>query len=146
MKTISLKGIGAGIVVAVVLSIPLGLMLGYYLSAVFNDLAPGVNFANEAEVQRFVARFLYHPLTIAFGILSTLIGVGIPAYLAAAIAGRAFIIHSMIIGGILSMLCLFEWEMVAQFPILFVLIISLNLVIAYFAGYLRLKQTLASTG
>lgn len=140
MKAFSLKGLGAGVLAAVVLSIPLGFLFGYYIMAIYNDLAPGVNFANEIEAEKFASRSLSHPLAIAYGFIATLIGVGIPAYISAWVAGRSFVLHSLVIGGILSLLCLVEWETLTQFPVMFALLIVLTLVVAYAAGVLRKRQ------
>ncbi|WP_096457603.1 hypothetical protein [Sulfurifustis variabilis] len=74
----SIKGIGLGLLAAFVLAIPLDLLFGYYLSAVYDELAPGVNFANQAEADAFAARVMGHPLMIAFAILATLLTSGSP--------------------------------------------------------------------
>lgn len=140
MRTLSLKGIGAGVLAALALAIPISLMFGYYASAIYNDLAPGVNFAIEAETKKFASQFLSHPLIIAYGIVATLIGVGIPAYIAAWVAGRSFVLHSVAIGSILSLSCLLEWETLLEFPILFFLLIVFTLVVAFAAGQLRKRQ------
>jgi len=145
MKTFSLKGIGAGVLAVLVLSIPLSLMFGYYASAVYDNLAPGVNFANEAETQKFASQFLSHPLTIAYGVIAILVGTGVPSYISALVAGRAFVLHSMAIGSIVSVSCLLEWETLSQFPVLFVVLIGFTLVVAYAAGRLR-KRQVASAG
>lgn len=146
MNNLSLKGIGAGLVAAFLLSIPLVLLFGYYASAIYNELAPGVNFANEEEAQDFVERFLRHPLTIAFFLLSPLIAVGIPGYIAALVANRAFVLNSLAIGAIVSLLCMAEWEIVAQFPYLFGLVTGLSLLVALGAGYLRKTQVAGRAG
>jgi hypothetical protein len=143
MNAISLKGIGAGTLAALILFIPVNILFGYYFLAVFGQFASGVDLANEAEVQKLVSRSLYNPPTIILGVIAIFITVGIPAYVAALIAGRAFIFHAMTTGGIVSLLCLTEWELVVQFPVLFVAVVGFTMAVAYVAGHLRQKQVLA---
>ena len=140
MNVLSLKGIGAGVLTALILSIPVGFLSFYYVSATFDELAPGVNFANETQVREFVARSIRHPLTITVAFLATLIYVGIPGYIAALVANRAFVANSMAIGAILSLLCLVEWDLVVNFPALFGVAVGLSMLVAFGAGHLRQWQ------
>ena len=140
MKELSLKGVGAGMLVMMVLSIPLSLMFSQYFVAVYNEVAPGVNLMNEIEVQEMTNNLIFHPLSIAFIIISTFIGVGIPSYIAAVIANKAFILNSMAISIITLPLCLFELEFITKYPLLFTSIVLIDLAVAYMAGLLRFKQ------
>jgi hypothetical protein len=145
MRTLSLKGIGAGVLAALALSIPINLVFGYAALTIFNDLAPVVNFANEAQTNNFISQFLSNPLIITYGVIAVLIGAGVPAYIAAWVAGRSFVLHSLAIGSILCLLALFEMETFSQFPSLFVLLIILTMLVTYAAGMLR-KRQVASAG
>ena len=144
MRTLSLKGIGAGVLAALALSIPINLGFGYAALTIFNDLAPGVNFANEAQTQKLTSQFLSHPLVITYGVIAILVGAGIPAYIAAWVAARSFVLHSLAIGSLLCLLALFELETFSRFPGLFVLLIVLTLLVTYAAGMLRKRQVVSA--
>jgi len=143
---LSVKGIGLGLLAAFVLAIPLDLLFGYYLSAVYDELAPGVNFANQAEADAFAARVMGHPLMIAFAILATLLTVGLPGYIAALVANRAFVLHSTVVGAILSSFAFLEWDFAAQFPYLFSSLIGFGMLVAVAAGDTRKRQVGARGG
>ena len=144
MKELSLKGIGAGLLAMLVLSIPLSLMLSYYFVAIYNDVAPGVNLMNEIEVQEMEKNIFFHPLSIASVIISTFIFVGVPSYIASLIAKKAFILNAMAIGFISVLLSFIEFDLVTQYPFFFSTIILFNLIVAYMAGLLRYKQVTKS--
>lgn len=142
MKNISLKGIGVGILASIVLSIPVGLMFSYYFVESFNNVAQGVNLANEKEVEEMTNKFLYRPLSIAFAVMATLITVGIPGYISALVAKKGYTLNSVLIGVFVLLFYLLNYELVAQYPKLFVFIAIFTLLVAYFSGLLRYRQVM----
>jgi hypothetical protein len=140
MKNLSLKGIGAGVLAAIVLTIPIALMSHYHFKAIYNDVAHGVNFENEAVVQEIIYKLIFHPLSIVYAILASIVTVGIPGYIAAFIAKKAFVLNSLAVGLIGLLVCLLEIDFIIQFPILFVLVSLFTLAVAYLAGSLRHRQ------
>jgi hypothetical protein len=146
MTNLSLKGIGAGILAVFLLSIPLGFMFSYYFMAIYNDVAPGVNFASEVELREMTKKLIFHPLSIAFGILSTLITVGVPGYVAALVANKGYVLNSMVIGFITLLFFFLNFQLIAQFPVLVILFSVFTLGVAYLGGLVRLRQVKKSVG
>ena len=142
MENISLKGIGAGILATLVLSIPVGLMFGFYFVEIYNEVAPGVNFANEKEVEEMINNIIYHPLSIAFNVMAIFVTVGVPAYISALVAKKGYTINSLLIGVFVLLLCLIDFETVSQYPRQFAVIATFILIVAYLAGLLRYWQVL----
>lgn len=142
MKNISLKGIGAGILASLVLSIPVGLMFGYYFVEIYNEVAPGVNLANEKELEEMSNKLMYHPLSIAFMVMATLITVGIPGYISALVANKGYTLNSFLFGVCVLLLCFIDYEFMEQYPIPFVILAIFTLLVAYLSGLLRYRQVL----
>ena len=140
MRNLSLKGICAGVLVAIVLTIPVVLMSHYHFKAIYNDVADEVNFENEPAVQEMTYDLIFHPLSILYAILAIIVTVGIPGYIAAFIAKKAFVLNSLAVGLIGLLVCFLEIDFIIQFPILFVLLSAFTLAVAYLAGSLRRSQ------
>jgi hypothetical protein len=79
-------------------------------------------------------KMVFHPLSIAFGILSVTISVGVPGYIAAFVANRGFIQNSTIIGVITLFFLLLNIQLVIQFPMLIIVFSIFTLCTAYLSG------------
>ncbi len=137
---VSVKAIVAGTALLLSLSFLLTFLSIHALMPAFGELANGVNFANEFELHNLSSEFLYHPTVVAVTVLATLIGVGIPAYVAAFLAGQHFVLHSMVIGTLSVIFALLELPTLSQSWALFLVIVIGSLVIAFLAGCLRQRQ------
>jgi hypothetical protein len=142
MKNISLKGIGVGIAASLVLSIPVGFMFGFYFVEIYNEVAPGVNLANDKEVAEMTNKLMFHPLSIAFVVMATLITVGIPAYITALVAKKGYTLNAVILGVFVLLLFLIDLETVVQYPSLFSVLAVFTLVVSYLSGLIRYRQVL----
>jgi hypothetical protein len=138
--SVSIKALVIGVAASLVISTLLAILGAFLVFALFGEFARGVNFANDVEVQTFFSHVIFHPLFILFITIDIFVGVAIPAYLAAFVARRNFILHSMLIGGFISLLSLTDWTVVIEFPVLVTMFIVVTLITAFAAGYLRKKQ------
>ena len=136
---LSLKAIGAGVCAALIASALLSVLASFYLVTIYNDAVRGIDFANELEVQRFSHRVMFHPLNIAFTLITSIVQVAIPGYLAAYIADRQFVVHSLAVTGITTALsCVGAWEQGVWLPL--VLFAIWSPLVGAGAGFLRQYQ------
>jgi hypothetical protein len=127
---LSLKALGAGVLLAFIASALLSLLAPYYLIPIHGLIARG-------SAPRSL---LYHPLTIAVMLLTCILEVGVPGYLAAWIANRRFILHSLIVAVVYIALAIaISWDGIA--PTSYLLVVTAwSLLVATMAGYLRQWQ------
>jgi len=144
MENLSIKDISAGILATLVLSIPVGIMFSYFFIEIYNDVAPGVNFANEEEVDAMADKMMYHPLSIAFLVLATFITVGFPGYISALVANKGYTLNSVSIGVFALLVSFLNYELMARYPKLFVFLAVFTLFVAYLSGLLRHRQVMKS--
>lgn len=144
MSDISIKGIAAGILSFFILSLPLSYMADFYFVNVYSDVVEGVILAEENAIQNIVNEIIFHPLSIIFGLLSIIIGVGFPGYISALVANKAFIKNSMAIGLLILFIPSLNFHLVLQFPVVFIISSFLILLVAYLSGFLRAKQSRAT--
>ena len=142
MESFSLKGISAGILTSVVLSIPVGIMFGYYFIEIYNDVAPGVNFADEAELNVMEGKMIYHPLSISFSVLAILITVGFPSYISALISKKGYTLNSVTVGVIALLVSFIHYEFMARYPKFFICLAILTIFVSYLSGLLRHRQVI----
>ena len=140
MKNISIKGILAGILASLILSIPVGFMFGYYFVEIYNEVLPGININNKKELEEISNKIMFHPLSIAFMLMATLITVGVPGYITALVANKNYALNSFLFGVCLLLISLIGYEFILQSLSLFVLMAVLGLLVAYLSGLLRCKH------
>ena len=140
MGNLSLKGIAAGLLAMFILAIPVSFMFSYFFVAIYNDIAPGINLTDEVEVQNMTFKLITHPLSVAYIILSTIISVGVPAYISALVAKKAFILNAMAIGLLSLMSFVFIKDILVETPIFSIILVALTLLVTYMAGLIRCRQ------
>jgi len=145
MNKVSLKGISAGILVSLILGIPVSIIFSVYFVEIYNEIASNIDLSDENVVREIDRKLMYHPLSIAFLIAKTLITVGIPAYIAARVANKGYILNAVILGAILVLFGALDFETAVQDPLLFAVLATSLLVVAYLSGLLRYKQVANST-
>ena len=145
MNKISLKGISAGILVSLILGIPVNIIFSVYFVETYNEITSNIDLSDENVVHKIDRVLMYHPLSIAFLIAKILITVGIPAYIAALVADKAYILNAVILGSVVLLFLAFDFETVIQDPFLFAVLAIFLLVVACLSGLLRYKQVTKST-
>lgn len=140
---ISLKGLGAGLLAALVMSIPTAYLEGYYFIELYNYIAPGIKISSEAEASKFGYQLLFHPLAIAQTVMSMVLSVGIPAYITAFVAGKEYILNSLCFAflvytmAIVYLLVSGIYKFLVDFPLYAIAWTATFLLIAYLAGRFR---------
>ena len=140
MSDLSIKGIAAGILTFFILIFPLSYMADFYYVTVYSEVVQGVDLTEENTNQKIVSEIIFHPLSIAFGLLSIFIGVGFPCYISALVSNKGFIKNSLAIGFIILLVPSFNFHIILQFPVVFIISSFLILLVAFFGGFLRAKQ------
>jgi hypothetical protein len=136
----SLKGIGAGVVLALIVSALLALLAPFYLIPIYNHIA------SAASPARGTAHpILYHPVAVAMTLLTSALQVGPSAYLAARVADHRFIPHALVATAVYLLLAgVLAPEVVIWSPLYFIGISAWSLLVATGAGYVRYRQVTAT--
>ena len=134
---LSLKAIGAGVALALVVSVLLAYMAPIYLNPIYDHIVAGSPSGRVTS-----HRLLLHPLMLAVTLVSSILQVGIPGYLAAWVADWRFVLHSVAVALIFTIVTgLVAWDGLLWVPLLFLALTVSNLVIAVSTGLLRQYQT-----
>ncbi len=128
MERFSIKGIFIAICMAIILSIPTNIMYGYSLVYIYND---SVNSSSQ---------IIYHPLFIAYLILSIVIVIGIPSYISASIAKKSFVLNSVAFSLVMLSFGVFQFNFLISNPFYSLFIAIFTLSVGYVSGVIRLKQ------
>jgi len=142
MKKIKVKGIIAGIVAACILIIIVGFLSYFTSHGIANNAEEyqgSMDYFNKSGIERFIGYIQFQPLLFTLSIITMLIIVGIPSYIAARVAKQNYILHSMIIGVIY--LCIpFILEGIPSVTVHDLLLYILILPISYMSGYICKKN------
>jgi len=91
MGKINLIAIGAGILAYFVITIPIGFLAAFLSLHIFDEIAIGVNFADERQFNMLMQDLFTHPLMITFIVIAIILSIGISGYIVAFVAKKAFI-------------------------------------------------------
>ena len=142
MKHIKVKGIIAGVIAACILIIVVSI-LGYFtehgIANNSENYQGNMDYFNESGIKGFIGYIQFQPLLFTLSIITMLIIVGIPGYIAARVAKQNYILHSMLIGAIY--LCIpFILEGIPSVTVHDLLLYILIIPISYMSGYICKKN------
>lgn len=140
MGSLSLKGIGVGLLAMVVLSVLMGFLATDYLIEIYSRVVQGRAAMSTEELDAQLSSFFLHPLTIAFFLSATIIIVGVPAYLAAFVANRGFIENALAVGIISVLPLLLDYRTLLTEPLFSVMMLVPVLGTAFLGGFIRKRQ------
>ncbi len=140
MGEISLKGILAGVVVAIILAIPESYLSGYYFAEIYNDVMPNKNLLIEENIATAQKEMFSHPLFIIYIVISVIITIGIPAYVTAWVSNKGFVLNAFLFSIILLIPFAFIYGMIFTYPLIFIALILFTIFVAIFSGYIRMVQ------
>ncbi len=140
MGSLSLKGIGVGLLAMVVLSMLMGFLATDYLIEIYSRVVQGRAAMSTEELDAQLSSFFLHPLTIAFFLSATIIIVGVPAYLAAFVANRGFIENALAVGIISVLPLLLDYRTLLTEPLFSVMMLVPVLGTAFLGGFIRKRQ------
>ena len=140
MGSLSLKGIGVGLLAMVVLSMLMGFLATDYLIEIYSRVVQGRGAMSTEELDAQLSSFFLHPLTIAFFLSTTIIIVGVPAYLAAFVANRGFIENALAVGIISVLPLLLDYRTLLTAPLFSVMMLVPVLGTAFLGGFIRKRQ------
>jgi hypothetical protein len=124
---LSLKAIGAGVLLALVASALLLFLVPYFQIVIYYNITRGSPPHD----------YFRHPLPIVVMLLMCILQVGVSGYLAAWIANRRFILHSVIAAVVyIALATAFTWDVTEWTPVTY-LLVAWSLLVAAVAGYLR---------
>ena len=124
---LSLKAIGAGVLLALVASALLLVLFPYYQILIYDHITRGSP----------PHKYFRHPLPIVVMLLMCILQVGLPGYLAARIANRRSILHSVIAAVVyIALASALTWDIIEWTPVTY-LLVAWSLLVAAVAGYLR---------
>jgi hypothetical protein len=126
MKNISLKALAVGFASALVVSVCFALLVGYWMPNLYSKVASGASATN--------------PLFISFCVVALVLTAGIPGYLAALVAQKRFVLHSMLVGVFVSFLGVTDWNTVVASPLLALVAVALTLATTFLSGEIRTRQ------
>ena len=127
---LSLKAIGVGVLSALGASALLLVLVPSYQILIYDHLTRGSPPHD----------YFRHPLPIVVMLLMCILQVGLPGYLAAWIASRRFILHSVIAAILyIALATALTWDVIEWTPVTY-LLAAWALVVAVTAGYLRAWQ------
>jgi hypothetical protein len=140
MGSLSLKGIGVGLLAMVVLSVLMGFLATDYLIEIYSRVVQGRGAMSPEELDTQLSSFFLHPLTIAFFLSATIIIVGVPAYLAAFVANRGFIENALAVGIISVLPLLLDYRTLLTEPLFSLMMLVPVLGTAFLGGFIRKRQ------
>jgi len=124
---LSLKAMGAGVLLALVASALLLVLIPYYQILIYEHITRGAPPHD----------YFRHPLPIVVMLLMCILQVGLPGYLAAWIANRRFILHSVIAAVVyIALATALTCDVIEWTPVTY-LLVAWSLLVAAMAGYLR---------
>jgi len=98
MNRISILGITAGIISAVLLFIPISFINYFTEHVIINRSDDSQQYLHENGIWQVIGYINSAPQVFTLSMISMFIAVGIPGYIAARYAKRNYILHSLIIG------------------------------------------------
>jgi hypothetical protein len=137
----SLIAISAGVALALVISVLLSLLSPFYLIPIYNHFVA----AGGASATFWTAgtAHLSPSLSISIALLTSVMQIGPPAFLAAWVARNRFILHAVATAAVyLSVSALLSWDVVKWSPLYFVAISAWSILVAAISGGIRGLQTL----
>jgi hypothetical protein len=134
----SAKAVATGLVTLLIITMALSLLESYYLPKIYNSVASA---EQKGSMQDLSNKFMFHPLNIAYIVISTILGFGVPGYFAAAIANKSFVLHGFsvgLLGGFVFML--FDYQRFITAPWLSITGLLVSMLVAAMAGKVRELQ------
>ncbi len=137
MKRLSGKAILVGLVLVALISVSLSFLWGYYVVDIYNSVVAKNQGLAPSEIAN---RLAFHPLSITFAVLATVLGFGVPGYVTAVIANKFFVLNSFLVGLLGSSVALLDIEGIAAAPWFAAATALASILVATGAGKLRELQ------
>ena len=144
MDRVCIKGIVIGLALFLVLSGFMGFLFAPQIVEMHEEIISTKDLVADQQASLSIKELIQHPLYLPLVLMLSVVTVGIPGYISAYIAKESFIIHAISIGIVAGLLQLYWSESVYKDPYILLMVV-LDLGIAYLGGHIRKIQVMRAS-